>query len=520
MTVQDLTLVLWIVGVTTVVYVGLPLAVRRLCGPGGPPSLTLVSGLLVWTVAGVTLLAAVGMVNAVTVVGLHAAYGAAVFFGFCRGFDGAAQRLLRTIATLYERVTLARRAGPRTTPTLRRWFAATLPPGPEVVTRPQLAACAILAATAGGTRVWLALTEARLLDPAAYEQLYVVRRLLGDTGWGVTVGGPIWAAAIATLGAVDAASVVRFLPALLACAVTWALARAVIAQGGRLDAAFVAIVCWFLASSGAAADSPWAAVLSRQHAASGEYVAALLLFALIHDDATEHGGHGAWHAVAAVLFAPALGVIAAVALAFPNRIRVGIVAAGWVGIAASGVHPDAPAVLRGAAATLPLAMAFAAGLIWAALPRDVRLPERSTAATCGVLVALAGFTVLPPVRVLERDETARQSLRIVRESRPGEWTIAANSAPLLRGLEGAQVLSLPVFIACASGAAIAECVAAQRTTTYVFVEKRPDAAADLGNEQAALLAAERLAHASKGARIDYEDDTVRIYRVPPQPWPL
>jgi hypothetical protein len=519
MTPLDLVLALWIVCVTAGVYVGLPHGIRLLCGRRGPRLLPLVAGLLVWTVAGMTLLGAIRLVNAVTVVGLHAAYAAVVFAAYCGRFDRGAQRLLRAVAILYERLTGAghgRRARPRL---LRRAARATGWRVPPDVTGPQLVAAAALAALVCGTRIVPALMEARLLDPAAYDQLYSVRRLLAAADWRLTVGGPAWTAAIATLSAVDAAYVVRFLPAVLACTVTFAVAATVIVQGRRFDAALVAFACWYLAGSGAAAESPWAAVLSRQHAATGEYVAALLLLALIRDSRPDRGG-GAWTALGAVMFAPPLGIVAAAALAFPQRLRSGAAALLWIGIAAAGIDPDAPAALRGVAATLPVALALGAGLVCASLPRDVQLPQRSTAAACGTLVALAGFSIVPPARVVEHDGNARQALRVVRHSIPGEWTIVAQSAPLLRGLAGARVLPLPLFLACASGSAMPECVTAQRTTTYVFVQKQPYTAVDLAQEQAALVAAERLAHAVEGARIEYEDETLRIYRVPPQPWPL
>jgi hypothetical protein len=512
---RDLLLFAWIACVTALVYIGLPYGIGRLCG--GRRGVPVAAGLLIWTVAGMTLLAAINLVNALTVVALHAAYAAVVFAACHRGFDRGAQRLLRTLAVAHERI---RRGRPIRLPlaTLARRCGAVAMPVAASVGRPQAVAYSALAALACATRAWPALTDGRLLHPAAYDQLYVARRLLGETLPGITVGGPIWAAAVATLGAVDVASVVRFLPAVLACACTWALARTIIAAGGRFDAAIVAVGCWFVAGSGAAAESPWSAILSRQHAATGDYVASLLLLALIRERREDGTDRGAWAALAAVLFSPPLGIVAAAALACPTRLRPGFAAALWVAAALGGVDAGAPAALHGTAATLPLALAFAGGLVWTIVPRDVQLPERSTAAACGMLVALAGFALVPPSRVIEHEAAARQALRVVRESPPGEWTIVARSAPLLRGLAGARVLPPAVFIACASGGSLPECAAAQRTTTYVFVQKQPYLAADLPQEQAALVAADHLARAVKGARIEYEDDTLRIYRVPPQRW--
>jgi hypothetical protein len=518
MTLLDLTLALWIACVATAVYAGLPHAVGRLCGRRGPKTIPLIAGLLVWTVAGMTLLDAVRLVNPVTVVGLHAAYAIVVFAAVCGRFDCGMQRLLRTIAMAYERLARPRRPCSRpTTGVLRRLGRAALAV-PEGVPRPHLAACAALAVLVAVSRVGPALLEARLFDPAAYDQLYLVRRLFDEASVGVTLGGPLWIGAIATLAAGDPAYVVRFLPPLLACVVTWALWRTMMAQD-RSEAAVVALACWWLAGSGAAAESPWAAVLSRQHAATGEYVAALLLFAGIWESRGNRHGRSAWPALAAVLFAPPLGVVAAIALAFPGRMRAGVIAAAWVGVCVSGLRAGAPPALVGAAATLPVALAFAAGIVWAALPRAVQLPQGSTAAACGTLLALAGFTIVPPARVIESDTSARQALRIARESPRGEWTIVARSAPLVRGFDDGRLMPLPVFTACARGAVLPECRAVQRTVTYVFVHKQPEIG-DLAHEQAALVAAERLAHSLKGARIDYEDDALRIYRVPPQPWPL
>jgi hypothetical protein len=517
MTLLDLTLALWIACVTVAIYAGLPHAIGRLCGRRGPKTIPLIAGLLVWTVAGMMLLDAVRLVNPVTVVGLHVGFAIVVFAGVCGHFDRGMQRLLRAIAIAYERLARPR---PRSRPkpgVLRRLSRAALAV-PERVPRPHLVACAALATLVAVSRFGPALLEARLFDPAAYDQLYLVRRLFDEASVGVTLGGPPWVAAIATLAAGDPAYVVRFLPPLLACIVTWALWRTMMAHG-RSDAAVVALACWWLAGSGAAAESPWAAVLSRQHAATGEYVAALLLFGVIRESRCDRHGRSAWPALAAVLFAPPLGVVAAVALAFPGRMRAGVIAAAWVAVCASGMRAGAPPALLGAAATLPVAVAFAAGILWAALPRTVQLPQGSTAAACGTLVALAGFTIVPPARVIESDTGARQALRIARESPPGEWTIVARSVPLVRGLDDARLMPLPVFTACARGAVMPECSAAQRTVTYVFVHKQPNAG-DLAHEQAALVAAERLAHALKGARIDYEDDTLRIYRVPPQRWPV
>jgi hypothetical protein len=136
------------------------------------------------------------------------------------------------------------------------------------------------------------------------------------------------------------------------------------------------------------------------------------------------------------------------------------------------------------------------------------------------LVAFGSFTVLPPSHPMEHDEMARQTLRIVRHSTDGEWTIVAREAPLLNGYGGQHLMPIGVFVACSSGALLPECGTAQRTTTYVIVQKRPFDASALADEQTALSAVERLVHATKGSHIDYEDGVLRVYVIPPQRWAL
>jgi hypothetical protein len=139
---------------------------------------------------------------------------------------------------------------------------------------------------------------------------------------------------------------------------------------------------------------------------------------------------------------------------------------------------------------------------------------------CGALLAFGGFTVVPSSQPVEHDEVARQTLRIVRQASKGGWTIVGHAMPLLDGHGGGHLMSIPVFVACSAGALLAECAAAQRTTTYVIVQKRPFDVAGLLDEQSALSAVERLLHVTKGSHIDYEDGILRVYVIPPQRWAL
>jgi hypothetical protein len=96
----------------------------------------------------------------------------------------------------------------------------------------------------------------------------------------------------------------------------------------------------------------------------------------------------------------------------------------------------------------------------------------------------------------------------------------AGDAPLLNGYGGQHLMPIRVFAACSSGNLLPECDAAQRTTTYVIVQKRPFNASALADEQTALSIVERLVHATKGSHIDHEDGVLRVYVIPPQRWAL
>jgi hypothetical protein len=329
-------------------------------------------------------------------------------------------------------------------------------------------------------------------------------------------------AALSTLSAIDPAYVVRFLPALLGCLLTWALGRVVLGIVRRVDAAIVAAVCWLLAGSGLASESLWGSIVSRQYVVVDAYVAALFLLALLAHAhrRSARAGSGLVTASAVAVFSPPLGLVAAAALASPPKIRIAFVASTWLAVAVAGLSLDAPATLRDVAVTLPVALALVAALVSAAVPRRIYLPEGSGAVACVALIAVGGVGVMPLSNPIEHDEVARQVLRIVRQSSPGEWTLVAGDVPLLYGHGGDHVMPIPMFVACASGASFPECVAAQRTTTYVLVQKRPFAIAGLDAEQAALSAVERLVHATKGSHIDHEDAIVRVYVVPPQQWSM
>ena len=520
MTFLDLATAAWLAVAAVAIYVGVPFAVRRLCRADSLHVIPLVAGLLVWTVVGMTALSVMSLVNSATVLVLHASYALSVFAASHRCFDHGTEELLRVVAALRGRFP-AGRPHPRVMLAHFRTAACAALPLPGSALRPHRLAFVAFVAVVAMARLWPALAQARLFDPFGYDQLFLVRRIIeGPWPGGITPAGPAWMAALSALSAVDPAYVVRFLPALLGCVVTWALPRAVLALVHRLDAAIVATACWFLAGSGLASGSPWGSILSRQYVVVDAYVAALFLLALLaqaHRHSTR-AGERLLLACAVAVFSPPMGVIAAAALASPQNIRTAVVASMWLGVAGAGLSLDASATLRNVAATMPAAVAFAAALACSALPRRIYLPERSSAVACGAVIAVGGFSVMPPSQPIEHDEMARQVLRIVRQSSPGEWTIVAGDAPLLYGQRGGHVMPIPMFVACASGARLPECVAAQRTTTYVIVQKRPFDAAGIGAEQAALSAVERLVHATKGSHIDHEDGLVRVYVVPPQQW--
>ena len=517
----DLLTCAWIAVAAASIYLGLPLTVRRFCRAGGPPVIPLMAGLLLWTVTGMTALGALSLVNPATVLGLHVTYALSVFAASHRCFDHGAERLLRAVAAVRAGFPAARTVWQQLLARLPSRIAAAAPLS-DAPSRPHLVALAALTAVASATRLWPALLEARLFDPAGYDELALVRRVVEGPWPGVTLGAPAWSAALAMLTALDPAYIARFLPALLACVLTCVLPRIVLRISGRFDAAVVAVACWLLAGSGIAVETPWGSILSRQHVAIGPYAAALLLLALLADNDRENRltRQRVLAALAVIVFSPPLGVVAVMALASSAGIRRGVIAAAWMTIAVAGLHANAHLALLDAAVTLPLAMAVSAAMACAALPRRIYLPERSSAVACGALVAVGGFTVLPPSHPMEHDGMARQTLRIVRHSTEGEWTIVARDVPLLKGHRGQHVMPMRVFVACSSGALLPECAAAQRTTTYVIVQKRPFDVSALADEQTVLFAVERLVHAIKGSHIDYEDGILRVYVIPPQQWAL
>ena len=520
MTLLDLTICAWLAIAAGSIYVGVPLLVRRLCRADGLPTIALVAVLLLWTVVGMTALSALSLVNPATVMALHAAYALSVFAASHRCFDHGTERLLRAVAAFRCRFPAAGRLHARALLARVRTAARAVIPLPDSASRPHAIAFAALTAVVAGTRIWPAMAEARLFDPSGYGELFLVRRIIGGPWPGLTPAAPAWSAAVATLSAIDPAYVARFLPALLACLMTWALPRVVLNLSGRFDAAVVAVSCWFLAGSGLGTESPWEPIVSRQYVVVDAYAAALFLLALLTlaHSCTARPAAGIVVASAVGVFSPPLGVAAVAAIASPTTIRPGAVAATWVAIAIAGLDADAPSVLRNAAATLPAAVAFSAAMVCAALPRRIYLPERPSAVACGALIAAGGFSVMPPSQPMEHDEMARQALRIIRKSSEGEWTLVARDAALLDGYGGSHLMSIPMFVACASGALLPECRAAQRRTTFVIVQKRPFDIAALGDEQAALSAVERLVHSTKGSHIDHEDDILRVYVVPPQRW--
>jgi hypothetical protein len=76
--------------------------------------------------------------------------------------------------------------------------------------------------------------------------------------------------------------------------------------------------------------------------------------------------------------------------------------------------------------------------------------------------------------------------------------------PLLRGVPSIRLQTAAAFV---------EGPAPQ--TTYVFMQRRPFGVANTASELTALDAAERLVHNTRGARVYHDDDTLRVYQVPP-----
>jgi hypothetical protein len=434
MTLFDVGLVVWIATVTITTYIGVPALVRRLSDPHARGSLgALAVSLIVTACVGMTLLSLISLVNAITVVMLHAAWAIAAFLWAHRSVGTAARRLLRLVARLGEPLDIGAR--------LRRLDASVVETVARV-TRPHLAACSLIACTLLVARVLPALAEARLFHPAAYQQLFLVRQMLDGTL--THVASPIIGlmAATATLSAVDAADIVRFVPPLLVCVLTATLMWTAVRVSGRFDVALVASLSWLLAGSGLAAATPWSDALARQHAAAGVHL--LVSLAL-------------W----------------SVGRAVKQPIRL--------------------------SAVLPM-----------------QLPQPSGAGAWGLIAMLAGSSIVPPHVVVEHDSTARQSLRILREQRGARWTIVGRPMPIVRGLSSVDDLTFAVFAACASGTAVVGGCGDPAAPTYVFVQKRPFDPAEADAEQQGLMTAERVARGMAGARIYHDDETLRVYELPPR----
>jgi hypothetical protein len=397
MTILDVWLCVWISLVAAALYIGLPRVVQRLSGARRQCTLPgLAAAFVLAGAAGTTALAAVGLLTALSVAALHVAVAVAAVWWSHRSLLEAGEHILCGV------LSPSRRQAHPTQPASHT----------AAVTNLRLAALGMLASMLLVTRVLPSLAEARLFDPRAYEHLHVVRRLLaGGFKGDVAPLVDAWMAALSLLSTVDAATVVRFLPPLLACALTAALIRTVWQWAGRFDVALVAGVCAVLASSGLAADSPWNAMLTRQHAAAGEYVVALLFL---------------------------LG---------PGKRRLELTAAAWFVIAAA-----VPL------STFPFALALACAVLYRAVHSPVRLPETRTASAWGLLMLATGLGAIPPRLVSEPDVVARQGLRILREDRPA--VVVRRAMPLLDG-HGSIRLDAPGAFAGAD---------AERWT-YVFVDK-------------------------------------------------
>jgi hypothetical protein len=438
MTIGDIWLCAWLAFVAGLLYVALPKTICRFAGPRArytPAGLTI--ALVVTGAAGTSTLAASGLLSALGIAAVHLAFVVGVMWWSHRSLAEAADHLLRTCVTK----------------------AAAPPAAPRPLTpftNPQLAAMVMVASMLLVTRVLPSLSEARLFDPTAYGHLTVVRQVLagGFTG-DIAPLVDAWMAALSLLAAVDAATIVRFLPPLLACAVTVVLIRRVWQWSGRCDVALGAGMGAVLAASGLAVAAPWSEALTRQHGAVGEYVVALLVL-LGHRDGR----------------------------------RLELTAAAWLILAAFV-----------SLATVPVALALGCAVLYRMVHTPVRLPEPRTAGAWGMLVLASGLGTIPPRVVSEPDVVARQALRILDEGRPA--VVVSRAMPTLAGHRWIRLQPPSAFAG-----------ADTERWTYVFVEKASDPQR-LPTDQAVLAAAEQAVHVTPGARLYYDDDELRVYELPP-----
>jgi hypothetical protein len=235
-----------------------------------------------------------------------------------------------------------------------------------------------------------------------------------------------------------------------------------------------------------------------------------------------------------VRFAPPLLSCALVAVLMWTAVRVSgrfdvglAVGLSWI-LAGSGLASAAPwsdALARQhAAAGVNL---FAIMVLWAigrAVTRPIRIraqmplpfAQPSGAGAWGLIMMLAGSSIVPPHVVVEHDSVARASLTILREEHGRPWTIVGRPMPMVQGLSSVRHLTFSAFAACARAAAVAPGCGDPGAPTYVFVQKRPFDAAEADAEQMGLLTAERLVRGTHGARIYHDDETLRVYVLPPR----
>jgi hypothetical protein len=137
------------------------------------------------------------------------------------------------------------------------------------------------------------------------------------------------------------------------------------------------------------------------------------------------------------------------------------------------------------------------------MARTVPMPEPRAAGAWGLLFMATGLGAVPPRIAIEHDVVARQAARILRERHPA--VVVSRSMPLLAGERRIRLQTPAAFV---GGQGTGE-------RTYVFVQKVPLDPSQLDSDRALLAAADRVAHATPGARLYYDDDVLRVYVLPP-----
>lgn len=479
MTTADVLLAGRVAATVGTVYAGLPWLLKSAAPAGRWSWAGLAASLVLTAAAGTSALSPLGLVNPVTIVLLHMAWAAAAFVLAHRDPEAALHGVVKILAG--------------------QWPAAR-------VAVPRLRAASIslgaLLALVAAIRVWPALAEARLHDEEAYAQLQAIRQVLAGTH-GMAALSLAWATSVTVLAGADAADVMRFLPALIGCAMPCAIAYAVW-QGRDRDAGAVATGAWVLASSAAASFLPWGEALTRQHTVAGEWLAAGCL--LLACSVTEP----LWLLVAAIAFAPVMALPAASALVVPRHRRVDALILSWTAmcVAAVGLGP-APAAM-GMAATVPVPLALLAGRLYWMSRHLAPVPRPALARSGALALVMCGVSVAPPVKPTEHESMARQELRVVHQVPGAGITVVADAAPLLAGARGIRLEPLAALTRCPS----AEGCLSPSLDTVILIDKQPSVTATTRAQMQALLAADQLARSRPGAHVAYDDEEVRVYVVP------